>query len=105
MSDLRATPGPWRVLTPTSSDHNDSVTVEFEMPQPSAFRNGVVASVYGSINGDRDANAYLIASAPNLYEALDRLCKIVSLYGVDEDALLFFMPIAREALARAHGEA
>jgi len=53
----------------------------------------VIADCY-----DSEANAHLIASAPDMYEALREICR-----RYDEDGILDISP-ARKALAKAEGK-
>lgn len=52
-------------------------------------------------NNENKANAHLIASAPDLYEALESMCYFMSWKYGDEDQ---FVTVARKALAKARGE-
>jgi hypothetical protein len=51
------TPGPWR----------------FDKDNLNVYSNGLVAQTFGHLhNGEKAANAHLIAAAPELLEALER---------------------------------
>ena len=102
MSDEKFTPGPWQLMP--FDGHDD----------PEAFM-GCIASGSGiiysgpfsfkSLKGE--ANAALIASAPDLYEQLSDL---VSLAELDRDAdevgtdMYTVLMLSREVLAKARGE-
>ena len=67
MSDTKHTPGPWAV-----DDHDHGVEVFRAQPMPGGGRGEGVCAVYGW-GGMRDADARLIAAAPELLEALERM--------------------------------
>ena len=85
MRTAQFTPGPW---TPTGHDGKLSIIVECQW--------GSVAKVLsiGAISQEK-ANAHLIASAPDLLAALERLTHPMA---DDED-----LDYAREVIARAKG--
>jgi hypothetical protein len=56
------TPGPWKI------DRQDDEVVMVD-----ASSGPAICDVYGDHNGERDANARLIAAAPDLYSALVEL--------------------------------
>lgn len=97
MSAPAFTPGPWQYLRSPSGpirvgpSHNCTVAVA---PFPPT--------------GDQEANACLIAAAPDLYEALDRI-NVAACYASEEDTdareavLLHIGELARAALAKAQG--
>ena len=67
MSNAQHTPGPWE-LRPDDMGGLSSLVFPAKQPHPVAGVTG-----YYSGNGERLANARLIAQAPNLLEALQRL--------------------------------
>lgn len=83
------TPGPW-VLS--RARHNNSLFVR-ESRNPCAT---AVARI-GITHVDHDANARLIAAAPELYEALRGVLRVADRATVEFDA-------ARAALAKADGD-
>lgn len=103
MSNLAHTPGPWRVSTiglmndgalPVSSDQGQIARVSAQADFPRG-------QGHNSECAERDANAHLIAAAPDLYAALDGLLGLL-------DAGSLYEPqayAARAALAKARGQA
>ena len=97
MSDAKWTPGPWE----TSQSLGDAyIWAETE-------ENGVFEHVAVVLRCDepgmQDANAHLIAAAPDLYEALEEIADYVG----DEVSFILGPPVvsaARAALAKARGE-
>lgn len=87
MSEVKFTRGPWISVEGTTSGR------EVLAEKPSTKSRLRVARIGGP---DRDANAHLIASAPELYEALDNILK----RGLTIDLI----DPARAALAKARGE-
>ena len=86
------TPGPWRAVM--GSRHVVDVFAG----------DRDVVSVYGGGVGFeyRDANAHLIAAAPDLYAALEAMTARMSLYSGHHDDALTAM--GKAALAKARGE-
>lgn len=65
MADMKHTPGPWTVIGPIGA----GIWITDESG------NNQIAVVYGAANTPgADANARLIAAAPELYEALKLIC-------------------------------
>lgn len=93
MSELKATPGPWRVI---------------EKAKPVGWAHFEVAwSDYDELVCDivyEEADAHLIAAAPEMYEALDAIvnCWDGPLY---KHQMLPNIVKARAALKKARGEA
>lgn len=102
--ETKWTPGPWVV-----SDSQDEVSVCMgtAIDSPYEYTCGHVwqaSDVYWSEADKEDiANAQLIASAPDLYEALDDLRSSCKALGLDRD-LHQELYNARAALAKARGE-
>lgn len=86
MSELKATPGPWEPR------HDELVA-----------KDGNTVAIFLCCGGQEvnAANAHLIAAAPELYEALEMMLKMVEFGGFGKDAA---MDTARSALAKARGE-
>ena len=100
MSDAKFTPGPWAV------DNRASFCVNAERDGAA----GGVCSTGGYYASWRDgeelmlenqANAHLIAAAPELYEALERM---VADYDIGEMTETPILDVANAALAKARGE-
>ena len=93
------TPGPWRVNeSKISGKENISDLTEIVGPQ----RNGsqrLIAKMYGCALPEGQANARLIAAAPELYEALVDLIGFLFHGKKDSQAILR----ATAALAKARG--
>ena len=102
MTELKATPGPWAYdVTVAFSDRPDlpCVVDEYRL---------IVAQCWddGHSDDECEANAHLIAAAPDLYEALDAL--EYQLGGETDAVKRRFADVrskARAALAKARGEA
>lgn len=86
------TPGPWRVGITTDSDEIEVV---------SDARPYVCMALPGALDGVTEANARLIAAAPELLEAVERL---VCVFGGDEYEHFGSIAYARAIIAKATGE-
>lgn len=87
------TPGPWRVERQNPSPTNGEWMIAGAKP-------GYLAEVRDCGSGDVQENAYLIASAPELYEALrDALYLIETLTPIEGDTCRK----VRKAIAKAEG--
>jgi hypothetical protein len=62
------TPGPWSVM-PTPEDQDHTHKIMYDCVQEWR-RIGTVAGVFAKDNGEAEANARLLAAAPDLYDAL-----------------------------------
>lgn len=94
MSEQKWTPGPWEAFHSTSGN--------FTVAGP--VRGGDGPYLDGS-----DANAFLIAAAPELYEALEGLAAAASIQvgaagGALDHVFAVHLRGARAALAKARGE-
>ena len=102
MSESKHTPGPWEAVKETNSSRGWLVwpsARECQEPYPIA---GI--TLKGKL-GEEDANARLIAAAPDMAEALDNLLTWAEHSGFEidlQDAQVWFD--ARAALALARGE-
>ncbi len=87
MSEAKFTPGPWRVRF----GNIGHVTAE----------NGALVAKCQRLTSlcNLQANAHLIAAAPDLYEALERVIKII-----DDSPWCLKLTEERAALAKARGE-
>ena len=97
MSETKHTPGPWVVKSARSGFYVES---QFDVIVESLDEYGR----YGAI--DDEANARLIAAAPELLEALSCLTAVVGLTPIkgNLDALQEAYDMARAAIAKAKGE-
>ena len=83
MGEAKFTPGPW------------GLDVGFDSSRPGDFDEywqvhdgqDAIACSSNCYSGNREANARLIAAAPELYEALDGLLKTLSECGVELDCM------------------
>jgi len=113
VGDLKATPGPWSIITDDDSDLDITVNggdadngqiasqwVVVESPTHAGFAAAVIDMNWpNSCDDDKlNANAHLIAAAPKLYEALYLVVKRCGPNSTDG-------AIARAAIAKARGEA
>lgn len=110
MSELKATPGPWRVEEGTTlvwgaCDPADRSTYGMGYPVTQARVRLGAATEYSSEfrEDEAEANAHLIAAAPALYEALQWLFAIVLRDGL-MPASVSYMQNAEAALKLARGE-
>lgn len=90
------TPGPWRIVKHTKAPDadlgpHDDWTIE-------SVQGGICWEAQGRGAAQTEANARLIAAAPELYEALEELFDIVSRNG------LAMSNRANTALRKARGE-
>jgi hypothetical protein len=86
------TPGPWTVESRVAFGKNDYAV------SPASGNDGFVAAL--THGPDAKANASLIAAAPELYEALERINDTADI-ALDID---WIRRISRAALAKARGE-
>ena len=62
-----------------------------------------VAKIQGDTQEEKDANAYLIAAAPEMYEALERLMVALEECGSVHNDVRVAYNLAKPALAKAKG--
>lgn len=109
MSETKFTPGPWGWVEQYRGGHAwlQSASEKFTIGN-AIIDDGSAYGEYPPRIAVNEANAHLIAAAPDLYEALERLLPMAEddcfQYGnsADEDEDIIF---ARAALAKARGEA
>lgn len=89
MTNAQHTPGPWVYHAKTS-------TVQ---PYPGS---GTICAL--SLRGEREANARLIAAAPELLAALEKVDAYLAPEGDEDDAWHDIRVVIQEAIARAKGE-
>lgn len=92
------TPGPWVFTAPIGAEHA-------EVRDRDGRRIAVTIGSYPMRTRTEDANAYLIAAAPDLYAALDELHDLVNMMIEGEyEPDSFTIQPARLALKKARGE-
>lgn len=102
------TPGPWVVDEKWPNTRFPSyMPISGAIGQPQEHR--ALANVVTAIGGERyeegEANARLIAAAPDLLKALERLVLMVSILPPAMDEPGSAIAISRAAIAKARGEA
>jgi len=101
------TPGPWEVSRLPPKTPDDCTTgYEREWVYISGQDHIGLATAVWRLDGERsetcEANAHLIAAAPELLEAL---VDFIKLFGADDDPMLIeLLNKAREVIAKAKGE-
>ena len=99
MAETKFTPGPWELVSLSGYGNPFSLRMPYiaDMAKPDQTHYGVQ-----SIR--RREDAYLIAAAPELYEALEETERYFSdADGLDEDEYIYRHRV-RAALAKARGE-
>lgn len=91
------TPGPWRVWNGSDTTPEATVsTIINEQPEGWAHH---IALIFN--DSTREANANLIAAAPEMYEALLALFKVSAVYGAMPSKLLIQI---ENAISKAEGK-
>ncbi len=105
------TPGPW-VAEAVNSEHLHDICLGYQIPK--AGSPILIATVYGDHEDDgypvsdhqAEANARLIAAAPELLTALER-CQIALIFRLDFAEILdeekYLLDVVRAAIAKAKG--
>ena len=93
------TPGPWATHKTEGNGGNIPDRLEIVGPEESRKRS-LIASIYGFKLPEGQANARLIAAAPELYEALENLMDFLFHGKKDHQMILK----ASAALAKARGD-
>lgn len=96
---MNHTPGPWATHKTEGNGGNIPDRLEIVGPEEGR-RRSLIASIYGFKLPDGQANAHLIAAAPELYEALENLMDFLFHGKKDRQMILR----ASAALAKARGE-
>ena len=101
MADTKFTPGPWRIA---NNGRSGKKTRTFRIwrndpnqPDGDNFRNTGYANISSHVSGE--ANAHLIAAAPQLYEALECLLNATMYRNHPEESQM-----AINALTKARGD-
>lgn len=104
-NQLKFTPGPWEAVNRDTCQFIYAKGYERAICQVDSYSKG-----FGPDRDERDANAHLIASAPDIYEALEKQLKNwieliesgdAGHWDPEEDAHVISM---RAVLAKARGE-
>ena len=93
MADLNYTKGEWRI------EHYPDSQIKIH----SGFESICGLTYDGKVADEVEANAHLIAAAPDMYEALERLVDYLNYLGVPEDCEDQYEE-ANKALAKAEGK-
>ena len=93
------TPGPWATHKTEGNGGNIPDRLEIVGPEEGRKRS-LIASIYGFKLPEGQANARLIAAAPELYEALESLIDFLFHEKKNRQAILR----AKAALAKARGD-
>ena len=95
------TPGPWATHKTEGNGGNISDRLEIVVPEEGRKRT-LIASIYGFKTPEGQANARLIAAAPELYEALEAAYLVLTSQKTREYADA--VTLARAALAKARAD-
>lgn len=104
MSDAKHTPGPWKIWDGWGSSRFAPVVVDCIPDVDGKFVGNCICHVAGT-NEDREANARVIASAPEMLEALEYIranCFIYCDSSMDIDNTA--CDLADRAIAKATGK-
>jgi hypothetical protein len=112
MGEQQHTPGPWEVVAPPQSSRRVMMpddTVEIRAARESG-RRGMIACLYAQNFADEDeANARLIAAAPDMLAALRPFAEWARQYelstagDIRDEVMLQSLRRARDAVAKATG--
>lgn len=82
-SETKWTPGPWSRIPGVDAGEGVSIQDSRNVPvarcaQPSVFANGDVKTISAK---ERNANANLIAAAPEMYDIAERMAELLNQWG------------------------
>ena len=97
------TPGPWATHKTEGNGGNISDRLEIVGPEEGRKRT-LIASIYGFKMPEGQANARLIAAAPELYEALEKLFDLMISDKVRNNEGVRRLQMAADVLAKARRE-
>lgn len=102
MNAARHTKGPWAINTERFEDDRLQGSTHVESANEHGWANDgwIICACDGP---DQGANAHLIAAAPELYEALEKMVR-AAMYGSFNTVDSHPLPLARAALSKARGE-
>lgn len=98
------TKGPWVIFEGGITDKEIVITTQERNEAPKVPICEMDVFFDGIVGEEQEANAYLIAAAPELLEALDILCELDENNVYMDEAWRSAFRIARAALAKAKGE-
>lgn len=108
MSDLKGILGPWEALVGRGSPTVQAGDMLICQCRGWGYLTGKGHAALGLPHDEaatiQDANAYLIASAPDLYAALDEAVKLTEVATMRAVGTANWLPKARTVLAKARGE-
>lgn len=97
------TPGPWSIYETAGNGGNIPARMEVVAPESERAKR-LIANVYGFKLPEGRANARLIASAPELLEALEALLQLSITPGIGQHQRTKAINTAKAALAKARRE-
>ena len=100
---MNHTPGPWATHKTEGNGGNIPDRLEIVGPEEGRKRS-LIASIYGFKLSEGQANAQLIAAAPELYEALEAAYMVLKPQKSRFKDYVDAVTLARAALAKARGE-
>lgn len=95
---MKYTPGPWRIAAPICED--DKLRIE----DSDGRRLAIIAGVYPMGPKTEDANARLIAAAPELVIALKMCAAVLSGEAMSKSTLVYALESARDVLKKVGEE-
>ena len=100
---MNHTPGPW--ATHKTEDNGGNIPDRLEIVGPEeGRRRSLIASIYGFKMLEGQANARLIAAAPELFEALEAAYMVLGPQKSRFKDYVDAVTLVRAALAKARGE-
>jgi hypothetical protein len=109
MSELKTTPGPWVIQTPEQIGYKPSIGTSTNLADPNYCTVCDVRGPgieYKTPSTEGEANAHLIAAAPEMYEALQLLYidALADLRMEESEIKGGTLLLAKTALSKARGE-
>lgn len=107
MSDTKFTPGPWSIVD--RGQHEENERDEWKALMADDGRHVAHVCLWGGPDAQADANAHLLAAAPDLYAALRTMLEAFQVTTPKNEAEAMkninARRIAREVLSKAEGGA
>ena len=104
MSEMKFTPGPWVISDELRTSVNTAPT-EDGTYKHIAMVNWCKYREYSIVGEEHDANAHLIAAAPEMYEVIEEIAGMKIADCDAHDAANYMRDAARALLAKMRGEA